>query len=1095
MSIHYMFQVVYYEMKTQWRSWIFRFFTLFSLVGIMICHVYWQGQGNCMNWKMVALPCSMPLVNAYLFSVVQSLFLIVIMAGIPRRMERLGAFETIYARPFHNVTFYWGTIIGNFLLFLLLNVVVILAAVFVVNLTSLAPVGWKYYIFYLLTLNIPAWVFVAGLTLWISSVARSRVMAIVLSVIWWIACIFWLPYWQHGTFDYLASGVPNLFSEVIGHLNFPLYVLHRCAYLLVGAGLLVYSVNRMKRLPNETEMRKTCLSGGILLVVCGVVCGGLLEYSYYRDRKIRADYYASFEHNWKEVTCRVRNHSIELEQSGETLTMRSDMTVYNPGKESLAQIVLFLNPGLRVTKLGSGEDDLAYRRDEQAILIDRSLGVGDSLRLHVEYSGRIDDRFCDLHLTDEVYEDPFYQDRFFATGRQGAFVNEELLVLSPACTWYPVAIPPVNPLMPAATGRDFTHFRLLVKHSAQKVIISQGKAVEREYGITFTCRNSLNGISLFGANCQQNLFPIDEKFSFQLNSNTLGKQLAKNFSRISRAAFITFWREPQSLDLYEVKEYRNKSWVEPEVLYLYLLEVPVSFRLDSHMGKSETGLVEPGMIFLRERGFDMDLVWTMTKGKIKNRDDFQSVVTSLFGEIFSSWRRAKDSHPLLGLFKRKVKEVIGDEFEADYCGSSLWQVQRVWVYSSEYPFIGKVFENLSFGNFKQARGIANLLFFAGMKKKYDDLSGHSIVDILNENKEAAFEEKLVDLWTRLTLKIPSGELEQSLDSLFRCCSGEIDYDSLVQVWSTRWNTNISAVMQDWVTTRHEQYFKIKDAVLYYDSDTRRTKAIGKIMNVGKDGGVVSIEYGSFMNTRRSVCYVRPGEVKAFTLVTDETVSSINTGLSANRPPILDFQERKIGSLIDSLGIEWYSIPLSEFVKEENPNERIVDDSDPEFELVNGNLTWIQRWLQDEPDYRMIQGGETNRWEPVIDIEAYGDSIRGYWCISGGMGKSTATWRLNIPEAGRYQVMGKVYRATCIPITISLPGVVYYYTISFGDQKKEVEVNLDAELPDSYEKSCWASLGEYDFPAGEVSVTLSDKEIHKRKEVAIVADAVKFIKIE
>lgn len=165
--------IVGYEMKMQSRSWIFRVFILISLIGILACHMYWQGQGRCENWKMVALSCSMPLVNAYLFSVVQSLFLIIIMAGIPRRIARSGAFETIYARPFHNVTFYWGTVIGNFLLFLLLNVVVILAVVFMANLTSLAPVGWKYYIFYLLTLNIPAWVFVSGLTLWISSVTRS----------------------------------------------------------------------------------------------------------------------------------------------------------------------------------------------------------------------------------------------------------------------------------------------------------------------------------------------------------------------------------------------------------------------------------------------------------------------------------------------------------------------------------------------------------------------------------------------------------------------------------------------------------------------------------------------------------------------------------------------------------------------------------------------------------------------------------------------------------------------------------------------------------------------------------------------------------
>lgn len=44
-------------------------------------------------------------------------------------------------------------------------------------------------------------------------------------------------------------------------------------------------------------------------------------------------------------------------------------------------------------------------------------------------------------------------------------------------------------------------------------------------------------------------------------------------------------------------------------------------------------------------------------------------------------------------------------------------------------------------------------------------------------------------------------------------------------------------------------------------------------------------------------------------------------------------------------------------------------------------------------------------------------------------------------------------------------------------------------------SVWTSLGEFDFPEGEVSVTLSDKDEKGRKDLAIVADAVKWIKID
>ena len=63
-SLREMICIVRYEMKQQLRSWVFRVFALLVLVGIVVCHVYWQGEGNCVNWRAVALPCSMPLMNA-----------------------------------------------------------------------------------------------------------------------------------------------------------------------------------------------------------------------------------------------------------------------------------------------------------------------------------------------------------------------------------------------------------------------------------------------------------------------------------------------------------------------------------------------------------------------------------------------------------------------------------------------------------------------------------------------------------------------------------------------------------------------------------------------------------------------------------------------------------------------------------------------------------------------------------------------------------------------------------------------------------------------------------------------------------------------
>ena len=1098
MSTRDIFPVITCEIKQQSRSWIFRFFALFSLVGIVSCHVYWQGQGG-VNWKMVALPCSMPLVNAYLYSVMQSLFLAVMMSEIPRRLSRPGALESLQARPAGNTAFYWGIVTGNLVLFGLVNVTVISLSIFLVNLTSLAPVGWGYYLFYLLTLNLPSWLFVAGFSLWVSSVSGSRYLAISLAVAWLIGSLFWLPYFQHGTLDYTGSGVPNLFSWLVGHVNLSRYLLHRSIYTLVGLGFLAWGVKYMRRLPNRSSTRNLHASGGILLVLAGLGCGVLLEYSHYRDRSVRSEYRSSFERNWREETCRVRRHAIRLRQTGKGLKAESDLLVYNPGKRDLNRIVLFLNPGLRVLSVKSGDNALSHDRDGQFVLIDRSLAPGDTLSLRLAYEGKIDDRYCDLHLSSEEHEDVFHGDRFFPTGRRGAFTGKNFLLLTPACTWYPVAIPPVNPFMPLATGRDFTLFTLIVENPSQQTILSQGVPERLKNGIRFTSRNPLNGISLYGANVKNYNLPVDKTFGFHVNLTGWGERLKMIFSGTSRDAFSRLCKNPP-VYWYDYRNFLSMSWYEPGWPYLYLSEVPVSFHLSSHEGKSSGGLVEPGMVFFHERGFDLDMTGIMKAGKVKTGEDFLSACDGLYSRLINGVIRQRGSHPLLNLGRQKVKVT----YVADSRVVTLGACRNAWVYSLKYPFMGKVFERLG-GQTRvvnKSQSISGMIF-AGQKSFHDYFTGRTLLDFLSDSgsergiRNQVFYMKTQDLLIRLTLHVPGRELRYCLDSLYRHARGEMDYDSLLERWGTRWGFDMNRLVEDWMATRHEQYFKTRDEVVLYDPVTGLSKLEGKIMNAGKTGGVVSIEYGSVAEIDRVSCYIGPGEVKSFSFVMSGDSFHLNTWLSTNRPSFFRFPARKNREDGEpwELGGEWRTIPVEEFLASENENEHVVDDQDAGFELVDGNLTWFQKWFRKAPRVRNFQDGETSRWEQVITMEAEGDSIRGCYCIGGGEGKSTATWRVNLPEAGRYRVVAKVYKKLLVPGFAPPGGVVNHYTVFHGDKKEEVAVDLDIAIPKRVGSPGWASLGEYDFPAGEARVVLSDKDLQKRKDVAIVADAVKWIKID
>lgn len=1107
------FHVALHEARLQNRGWLFRVLVLFSLVFIVGCHVYWQGQGSCHHWRMVAFPCSIPLMNAYLFSLVQGLFLSVMISDFPARLFGRGEMAVLHVRPVSNVVFFWGSLAGTWLLFICLNVVVIVVTVFLVHLTSLAEYTPGYYLFYLLTLNFPSWVVVAGFGVWTSYLTGSRGFSILLSVAWWLGCLFWLPYHFHGTLDYMGSGIPNLFSDLVGHVNPRLYFLQRAGWLLVGLGLLFLCVRRMTRIPNEDSVkRRFGLSGSSLLLV-GICSLYLVELDYANVRSMRRELRDSFKRYWSPLTCRVGSHDIRLEQRGGELRSRSDMRVHNPNGERLERLVLFLNPGLRVTGVSGEGEELLFRRDGHVLLVERALEPGDTLSLRVEYTGEVDDACCDLHLPDDEFEDVFHGDLFFPTGRRGAFTGDDFLLLTPASLWYPVAFPPVNPFLPLATARDFTLFHLHVDRSCRGDLFSQGERQESKDGVSFSCLKPLSGISLLGGDLKRFTFGAGDSYNLQFGLTAWGGKFARRFTRLNRERVVAFLNSVEFFYWENLESISGQAWYAPGEPNLYLLETPVSFYLSSHSGKREEGMVEPGVVFFHERGFDMNLVETAKRPRIKNTGELMDACVELYASLWDGGRSISISHPL-GLGKRHDRLYwVG--------GRTVLRESRNRVYSVDDPLMGKMFEYLQDKDKQLPMGLGYRgSSFAFLHELSDHLLGRNVKEVLDdqklgsEKKDMIFDMKMQDFWLRLEYYIPVRELTSVLDSL-SLREGEISYDSIERKWSERWGVDFAGIVREWENATHEQFYRTREMVSYYDGNTGIQLAEGMVLNAGKCGGLVTVVVGKTGHQEKTEffnCYLAPGEVKRFRVVNQDDGFQVNgemryyfekhifplyLGVSANRPREVGFhvvEERDLSYLVGDSGCTWKDVNPEEFRALEPKNEVIVDDSESGFEFVDGNLTWLQRrWLKKPASLDDVQV-RVERWMFRFDRFAQGDSIRGHHEIGAGRGKSTATWHVNLMEAGRYRVTAFTEKSSYSAFECP-QGIIYYYTVRGGDWEKEVEVPLDLYFPRKWGGRGWIELGEFDFPAGEASVTLSDKEVYGRTEVAIVADAVKWVKLE
>ena len=101
------------------------------------------------------------------------------------------------------------------------------------------------------------------------------------------------------------------------------------------------------------------------------------------------------------------------------------------------------------------------------------------------------------------------------------------------------------------------------------------------------------------------------------------------------------------------------------------------------------------------------------------------------------------------------------------------------------------------------------------------------------------------------------------------------------------------------------------------------------------------------------------------------------------------------------------------------------------------------------------------------------------------GSKAATWRIPIPESGRYEVFYHVYKDDSFRWNRNQRGN-YRFTIPHENGTDEPTVELHRDTPEG-----WTSLGDYSFAADTLTVSLSN-ETRLR---AVFADAVKLVRMD
>jgi len=601
-----------YQAKLICRS--FLFYALLFITG-GITYLQWAMQGNVAlsrwDWLMHGQTFSFPMVNAYLYGIVQSFFCIFLTVELFERGKQKGTTESLEVRPAGNSELFCGRVWGTMKVLLGMGIFSGILSV-LLNVTSMTPFNGWYYVFYLLTLTFPSLVFFTGFSSWLVWRIRSRVLVLLLLCVYLYASVVWFPRVCYGLLDFTGSTLSNVFSSATGHVEPILYLLHRFFYFALGVGFLLLTISLQYRLPND---RRTIFWGnawGSVVLGGGVIVGGLFMLDFFREKQVREIYKVVFIRYAEERSCQVAAQDIVFEQQGNRIFVTSDLSLR--AVEPLSRILLYLNPGLEVRSAKIGTKTLPFVQDGPVLIIERALTAGDSVCLRLQYEGTPDERVAYLDVDQDVYDDTKRGSNFFHFGRRHAFVNKHALVLIPELLWYPTANAPVNLIAPVLTKRAYTPYRLRVVRPKHPVTLSQGKQIVRGDTIEFLPSSPLEGISLCGGKYEQkeiNLHGIQVKWYHFPGNDFITPPLfdvydKEEFTREVAERFLVDKTGMIQDKRRDFKKYiTNRDWYHGDGSQLLLVEVPLPFTAYYRWWKGRGGHVQPGMILLGERGMDM----------------------------------------------------------------------------------------------------------------------------------------------------------------------------------------------------------------------------------------------------------------------------------------------------------------------------------------------------------------------------------------------------------------------------------------------------------------------------------------------------------
>ncbi len=1101
-----------YESKLLVRSWFFKVFSVLAVLGLggFSYGLLFAEQ----NWPINCIPSLYPYVFMLILSVGQAVVSIFLASEYLKRDKQLDTSEVFYVRPSSNAEYLIGKIWGTLRVFFAFDLL-LLGCGLILSVVALGTVtDYLSFLVYFLLLGVPTLVFIVGLSTTIMLFIRNQALTFVIVLGYIGLTLFYIGDYYYYLFDYLGFNIPMTQSTITGFSDFESLLRHRLIYLLLGCGLICFSIFKFGRLPNSKKKRYAWPVYGSFFIVLGL-WGGVSHVSgFLRQERIQTEMVALNNEHVHDPKMVIDSCAFDIQQNGADLLIRADIA----GKpvQSGSVFTFCLNPGFEITEITRNGSPVSHTRLRHLVLIDfgENLEQDETVNFTFAYRGQIDERICYLDIPEEllIQNEKINGTPLVTTGKRYAFQSDNYILLTPETYWYPRPGVSYSDQSPDWQQSYFTRYRMKVTPAPGLMPISQGMRTENVPGtFEFVPDQRLQSVSLIIGNYKEVSLMVDS-IEYSVKYIDGHDYFSSTFKSVSDTI-------PALIRLIK-QDFETNFKLDYPFSRFSFVEVPAQFATYSRTWTMAQESMQPEMVLLRERGYDQ---WGLNfNGRIKWEKEAMT----------RGWREKQTDEQILAQTFRNSFWFMNDknsnfEYEEGKLGRASMMVQenpyyvfpqmfnfRYNIYSVQWPIANRLVELFFQQGQNNDQWMRNINGLSNDEKALLMMQERSFKDLLTEVEHRDLINNFINisssqLFAEGQMKMGIAAFRDSLFSIvksneFKNLSFEYLLDSLGKLASC----DLFKPMEMWMKPSQLPEYLLGTpkvtSIQTREKDIYQAEMV--ISNISEFPGYLKFQLhfnssydsdmGPGLKPRQWIVHFDPKETKRIVSHWEEEypiLFQINGLYAKNLPLAVNLSA---GNVEESriLIPEGEQSVSSDFLQ--NKGEIVVDNEDsllfklsdpPTSGLLNH---WIDKSMQEDFKYTALQNWRPPfRWTAATDNSYYGLSIRSAYGIRSGDGSQTATWTIPLEQQGKHEIY--YYLRKPDELRWNRHGgrrepKEYNFTLSYGGYTEDVTLDLNRS-----EDNSWVLLGTYNIDSDTLTVTLSNKSQLRM----VIADAVKAVNID